>query len=517
MDNAVCKALLLASACVVSSAAAVSSNKTHFAARNELQRCGESWAMSAPHKAGASTKRGISFGADVFYRESDNKVGLGQHFGTSNKANGSDAVNVVQVMLADDATTNALVGRDIDHTHDNDPAKPMKGSMTLLPFQKRAGVNLGASVDLGQWTKAQGWSLSVAVPVVQVTNNMGSSISGSVASVTGDDKTAVATDTVDNFFNGTYTQPTGKNVQAALSHARVITGDMKATGVADVKVSLGYNMVNKHDANLSVNAGVIIPTGNRGTGVNMFEAIYGNGRHAGGHVGATGGMQLWNSAERNMSLWVSGGAEFTYLFQGREKRTAGVFNSSTAQNRVMPWAHAKLGVEIGQLGTFPMANKLTQDMYVHPGSHFDAVVGLTLTWKNFHANLGYNVFYKQSERVRFADSWAMDTYGQATYAYDGTAAAVVGDLKNGALQPRSVSNSYLSGASVAVNEHADVIACCNGDQETHAFLLSVGYGGKSLCKKFNFTVGAGAGYEFAADETKALDGFSVNGHVGVNF
>lgn len=518
MNKNVCRAVLLAGACLVTSASAVSSNKTHFAARNELQRAGETWAMSAPHKTGKCTKRGISFGANLFYRESNNKVGLGKHFGVSNKADGSDATNLVQVMLADDATTNALVGRDIDHTHvQANDAAPMKGTLNLLPFQHRVGINLGASVDLGKWSSVYGWDLSVSVPVVQVINNMGSTVSGSVASVADADDDKTASGTVAEFFAGTYTQPTGENVQSALAHARVITGDQKKTGIADVKVSLGYDMVNARDARLHVSGGVIIPTGTRGTGVNMFEPIVGNGRHTGALVGANGGVELWKNSDRGMSLWVSGAAEYTYLFQARETRTAGVFNSSTSENRVMPWSHAKLGVEIGEKGTFPLANVLTRSMYVTPGSHFDAVAGLTFAWKSFHVNFGYNMFYKQAERVRFADAWTMDKYGRAAYDYDGTGNAVVGDFKNGALQPRSVSNSYLSGAAVATTEHADVIACTNVDQETHAFLLSFGYDGKSFCKKFHMTANVGAGYEFAVDETKALDGFSVNAGLGVSF
>ena len=167
MKNLMRKALLI-SACVmtVPGVMAQMANKTFFTARNEHQQGGRAWAMSALHKMNQSThsRFGLTANALIFHSESDNTAGLGQYFGAASRSDLSDANGTVQVKAANDATTNALHGRDVDHTY-NTADTPMSGTMNLAPWQKRHGVELGFGFDLGKMFKnLSGWHLRAQLP-----------------------------------------------------------------------------------------------------------------------------------------------------------------------------------------------------------------------------------------------------------------------------------------------------------------------------------------------------------------
>ena len=216
--------------------------------------------------------------------------------------------------------------------------------------------------------------------LVEVTNNMGVTFSDLASSATigeGGDKDLL-TGKIDAFFAGTFAQTQDENTQDALAYGRVDTKDRVERGLADLKLSLAYDFAAEHDSAVCVHGGVIIPTGNRTKAVDMFEAMYGNNRHVGAFVGGEGAFRVWQNARKRMSLWLSGTAEYTFLFQAREKRIAGLYDSNAAVSKALPWGHAMLGVEEGSQKVFPLANVFARDMYVTPGSHLDGVFGLTL-------------------------------------------------------------------------------------------------------------------------------------------
>jgi hypothetical protein len=161
-------------------------------------------------------------------------------------------------------------------------------------------------------------------------------------------------------------------------------------------------------------------------------------------------------------------------------------------------------------------------MHVTPGSHFDATMGLSFTWKDFYFNAGYNMFYKKTETVDLADQWPVDRYGMATYDYAANTAATdftagniftTGKDAAGPLAVRYSTATHLTGATVKYQ--VDTLACTDSNQETHAAVLGAGYNG--VIKAIPFTVSVIGSYEIAGDSSKAIQGWMLGAQLSMKF
>jgi len=521
MNNTIRKILvLLAAVCVAAPALnAKTANKTFFSGRNELQQNGRVWAASAPYGHGEAGDRGLTTSVLGFASKTKNTLGLGRYFGMSLKNDGSDANGTVTISESSSGLPNGLFDRQIDHTFSvADDESAMRGAFKLAPVQKRIGAVLGASVDLSYYFDVAGWHVAVAVPVVQVTNNLGVTYTSSTAAVGGDNKTAAAASTVEQFFVGNYRQA-GSNSQADLNYGKVAKDDHTSLGVADMKITVAYDIVREVDGGVQLNGGLIVPLGAKPTAERLFEAFHGNGGHVGIVAGATGDVLVWENKEKHMAVWLSGQAEYTFLFESREKRIAGIYNATEAVAATVPWGHAGLGVALNSAGTFPLANVLARDMNVMPGSHFEATMGGTFVWKDFYVNLGYNMYYKKQETVDLADQWPADRYGMATYGYQGTSAATdfsaIGLADTGhAAGPINVRYSAATHlADATVQYQIDTAACTAVDQELHQAVLGVGYA--RVMKDIPFNASIVASYELSKDRTKAPNAWGLGVRIGV--
>lgn len=494
-------------------------NKTHFAARNELQQQGRLWAATAPFAKLRKGNRGIESGLFLFASRSTSSIGLGRAFGASLKSDFSDAAGSITVSASSAGLPNGLFDRQIDHTYSTaGGAASMSGLMQLRPVQKRLGAVLSVDADLNELFRFDGWHVGAVLPVVQVTNNLGLIFPTSVPAVSGTNKVASASSTIQNFFSGNYSQ-IGGNSQQPLLYGKATTDDRVHTAVADMKLFAAYDVVSEIDGLAQLRAGVIVPFGNRGTGEYLFDAVVGNNRHAGLLCGARGDLRLWKHKDKRMAVWVTGDLEYTLLLSASEKRTAGVYNVTSTVAATVPWGHTALGVQLNSAGTFPLANVLTQDMNVLPGSHFDATVGLSLTWNDFYINAGYNMFYRKEEVVDLANQWPIDRYGMASYDYNATVAATdftasalsntgyhaVGPVNN------NINNPTTHLAESTVTYVVDTSVCTGPGQETHQALLGAGYHG--VVKGMPFDISAIAAYEFALDTSKAINGWVLGAKV----
>jgi hypothetical protein len=524
MKTSLHRMLLAAGLCLAThSLLANEANKTYFSSRNELQQNGRLWAGRAPgNKTGfhADGAKGITADVSFFASESKNTVGLGKHFGASARADFSDAVGTVNVALADDATTNALVSRQVDHTYSQaDTEAPMAGKLKLRPWQKRRGAMMRMHGDLGVMCGWNGWHIDVSAPLVQVKNNLGAEYVNATASVAGAAKAATTESTLANLFAGNYVQ-SGGNAQQALEYGLVTNEDQVKTGIADVKVMMGYDIAAEVDGTMQLRAGLIVPTGNQPDAKHMLEAVYGNGRHFGLALGMHGDLCLWENAEKKMSWWFTGDMEYTYLFSADEKRIAGLHD--VAGDKQIGWGHMVLAVEKDRAGTFPLANVIARQQEVTPGSHYEGILGTSVVWKNMFFNLGYNVFFRRSEEVKPAQAWPTEKYGLATYAYDAitpasdfTATAFT-DADKAAVGPLAMKGStvtHIDGATVLYQ--VDPYATAVADQEVHAVLGGIGLTG--VTQRGRYTLSLAGAYEFPANTAKALKGWSVSGRLAWAF
>lgn len=493
-------------------------NKTYYAARTDLQQRGRAWAQSDPtaQRASATSKWGVDADIGLFATGSTNEYGMGKYFGAAMQPDLSDAKGTVQIVPDNDRAylkTNALFGRQIDNSFaplpgGGAPRAPMSGTLTLRPSQNRFGAVIAVGGDLGRVApKLAGVRLSLEAPIVCVSTNHGATESDVVAA------SYNGTSTPLSYFTGAYATAVTGDTQAALTKNKLSLKSISKTAIADLRFSAEYAITQEVDAGLSVHGSVIIPTGNRSTAEYMFEPVAGNNGHVGLGIGTKGHSLLWEKADKTMSLWFSGAVEYTYLFQAREKRVVGLWEGQrdpafshtfVAIDKIAPWRHMVLGKkDLGGAGAFPMANVLAQDLYVAPGTHFESILGLTLKWKQFHVNLGYDVFYRQQESLSLVEAWPNDTYVEAAgKTLDGT-----------------VLNEYFIQAPGKVTENSTLFlypqAAATPDQETQMLLLSGGYVGK--VKSYPVTASLGASYELATNNSKALQGWGLFGKVALAF
>ena len=527
--------------------AEVVANKTYFTSRSELHQRGREWAQTAHHMRGngQSSKLGADISINGFFSRSTNQNRMGEYFGASDNANGSD-VGSVQVVRS--GATNALYTQDIDKGSSSTTG--MAGKLTFAPTQDRYGATISYNQSLGIF-KAKclnGLSLSIDAPIVRVENDLGMAEGGQIKSTaTG---ITAGKDTVTSFFAGQVEKTTAAVAQAKLKNGLLSQTPLKETTLGDLRVGLNYDFVNEKDCGVQVHTNLIVPFGNKTTGVNIWEAVVGNNNHLELGLGVKGFIDGWHG--KNWDVRLSGGVEYTYSFLNQEKRMVGVYD--TEKKVISPWGHAPLAVQNGKTGTFPLANVLVHDVNVTPGSLFEATLGATVSFNNFFVNVGYNGYYRQKESVAMQEgSWSNDKYGVAPWSYDASVAADFSktntsgltDTNGGAIQqPGKVTSSfegiaYHDGVSYEKDENGDdkkdsngdkipvmsatpasrnfltTETCATPDQETHTFLLSGGYNRK--IKNFPVGVVVGGSYEIAADQRKALQGWAVYGRISVGF
>jgi len=491
-------------------------NKTYIAPRNELQQVGRLWALSCPLKKLRAGEHGLTADVSVFTSKSTSSVGLGRALGTALKSDFSDASgSVVVAPSADSTATNALFDRAVDHTYSlAGDALSMSGVLALRPVQKRFGVILGLDADLGEVLPLDGWHLALTMPIVKVTNSLGATYTDSVASVAGTNKVVTPNSTLPKNFAGLYTQG-GNNSQQSLQYAKVLTDEHSRGGVADMKIALHYDITREIDGLVQVRGGAIVPFGVKPTAERLFEAVYGNGGHAGAFFGCRADMRVWRHKEKRMALWLSSDVEYTFLFGSHELRTAGLFNNNASVQLTSPWGHTVLGVQNGVSGTFPLANVLTREMNVVPGSHVEINLGLSFAWNDFYGNLGYNMFYKKAETVDMAEQWPNDRYGVASFGY--TAASPAANFTDsvftgshdavGPVNELNDSVSHLNNGGASVLYQVDMSVCTCAQQQTQQALAGFGYHGS--VRGVPVDVSAMAAYEFALDTSTAINGWSV--------
>jgi hypothetical protein len=147
-------------------------------------------------------------------------------------------------------------------------------------------------------------------------------------------------------------------------------------------------------------------------------------------------------------------------------------------------SHYYMAGLIGQkaVSLFPAANILSMPLRVKPGNVLDGLVNLSFKSGGFIIDFGYNAFYKDDERV-WIKSWTDGQYQIATTTY-------------------STADEFTTAKSAlaldATNFDTDSVK--TPSQLTQKLMGALGYGW-NINKKYPTTVGIGASYEMAGDNS----------------
>lgn len=389
-----------------------------------------------------------------FYDKSNNKKELGQYFGVCNYDNSTidDFITVVPVW-ANASQPMHVEAPFIFHTP-SFATSPKSGLRTLAdkltwkPYRESYGIVLDYHQKLDKLLK--GLFFKVKVPLVHVKTSLGWSSSCCASSCSDPCSTPCSSTTstgcvgqklelgsettgagakgqelggslkyLADYLQGNVTNTDRYAGQAALCYAKIHNGKSE-TGIADIDVILGYNFLYDNTKHLNVNVGVTIPTGNTPDGVWLWEPVVGNGGHWAVGAGLDAAYQLW--ADDNKSLDLLFAFNYRYLFDSTEKRTLGwnYYALSGYVGKQVLYGWWQLGAKIGDTQAIPLANYLTRDLKVSPGSQFDGILQLAFNWENWTFDLGYNLYAKEAETVKLkggcktscgtGGGWDDDTY-----------------------------------------------------------------------------------------------------------
>ncbi len=278
----------------------------------------------------------------------------------------------------------------------------------------------------------------------------------------------------------------------------------KKTHIADIDLAIGYHLVSDADRSVSVNLGLTIPTTGRPRGNYLFEPVVGNGGHVALTAGLDGHYHLL-SGDRG-HVWVNTHWQYKYLLSAKESRTLGmVLNGDT-----VPFGHY---FGVGFVNTtaplFPAANELTRNVRVRPGSQLEGVVSLSFHGKGMMLDLGYNLHWKDQERVGLpsAAQKALSTLRLPNLNPD--ASTLV------ALSPTSFNTTRALDATNSVALSVDTNTARAQSSLTHRFYTGLGYR-FSRCGKRSLCVSVGASYELP-HSNNALEVYQVWGKFGLLF
>ncbi len=239
------------------------------------------------------------------------------------------------------------------------------------------------------------------------------------------------------------------------------------TGVADIDVIFGYNLLQSDYGHFALFGQLVVPTGNRPNGEYFFEPIVGNGKHWELGGGLSTHFSLRNDREHgcNMGLYLEGNA--TYMFKSNQVRSFD-FKDNELLSRYMLLKE----YDINNFYTGNMINAInftTRNVDVHVGYKVDISAKLYIQSSGWIFDAGYNIYAKAKETIVLNTNCPC-TLDERRFAIKGTSGNYYNNntvnLISGTIDPtgtQTASNSYQPDATIFVvnNPEAQTISQAN--------------------------------------------------------
>lgn len=179
------------------------------------------------------------------------------------------------------------------------------------------------------------------------------------------------------------------------------------SGLADLDLQLGYHFLYTSSYNAYIALGATIPTGNEAQDRRTWEPMVGNGGHYGLGFNLYADWRAWSNKDHNLVLQTA--LNYRWLFENCEKRKLGLCNQQ--------WGHYRLLGKFGQKTLVPAANILLKKIEVEPGNQVDWMVQAHYTWRQFGIDLGYNLYFRDEEKIKNVCGSCSTIIPKNTYAF----------------------------------------------------------------------------------------------------
>jgi hypothetical protein len=238
------------------------------------------------------------------------------------------------------------------------------------------------------------------------------------------------------------------------------------TGLADVRVELGWDFLLEDDYHLGINIQGAIPSGNHCSECLLFGPIVGNGKHWELGGGVTGHYTFWRCEDEEQSLGFYVDADITTLLTHSENRVFDLKDKPLSRYifvEKVTKASSSLTVagntpNVQFANQFvPLANVAIQNVDVSFGVQGDLLAKLVYTCRGFSWELGYNFWGRTCQDIDDNCNCSGAQFQEQTYALRGSASVFGFDSTGGtAGTPRDLpasmnSTSVFSVGNAGVN------------------------------------------------------------------
>lgn len=411
----------------------------------------------------------------TFYFQSTNENNLGKYFGVNEKNN--------IVVSARENTQMDLYHNFLIHLRGEGPRVT---NINIDPKTIYNGALVSFLYDFSKVIKNLWFKINI--PVLQVENDLRMKFAPSGYDANEDAQV------IQNYLKGEYQDSRNLGTkQEALKYA-LIDGKMSKSKFSDIDILLGYKFFDKKTKGSAISAILTIPTGNKPTGKYLFEPIVGNGDHWELGLALDNFWEIFS--KKHHSLKITFDAEYKYLFKNTQKRILSIKGANWGQYYLLGKNNSPTNTPLT-----PAANVLTQDVRVCPGSQIDLDTKLLWSCCNFGINLGYNLFFREEEKVKLKTNFPEQTYAVALDSFDTTKQFPTAGSLNNSINV-AFDNYWLSNKSIDLKAAQNPMIFSN----TVYGELAYNYTKKDFENIASFNVGTS--YTFAS-QNSSFDGWGV--------
>lgn len=314
-------------------------------------------------------------------------------------------------------------------------------------------------------------------------------------------------------LNGTAYAPVGSVCEAfrqpAWAFGRIDNScnQNSKTGVGDVDLLLGYDIVHTEHCYMSSYGGILAPTGTRPNGILLFEPIIGHNKHTTIRYGGSFGVELWQHSTKERAIWFDFQSEFFFHLNNTQVRSFDVKNKPWSRYMQVynsfEQAQEAFVTNNAYLHT-PGINVFTQQVTVNAGTARTYQSAFIFNNKGFQGELGYTFFARPAECVElncvFPEGVAFKSLSAAGRVND---VQTIGSTFN-SINDIPVFADLDTGAQVyqentITDADLDMNSAAHPAMETYIIYASMG--NRWDDREYPLFVGGGGSYEFSKNNT----------------
>lgn len=202
------------------------------------------------------------------------------------------------------------------------------------------------------------------------------------------------------------------DMKEAIKYGRMTNCPLTKVGLADLRMSFGWNFVLKEDYHFGLFLQAAFPTGNRLNSCYLFEPQVGNGHHFELGGGLTSSWIFWRSKEhddRHIGMWLD--AVVTHMFKDCQCRSFDFCNKPNSRYMLLE----EMGTNSNSINAMidststpvtyqykgnlvPAINWSTFKVETSIGVQADIMFKLGYTRENWNFDLGYNLWARSGEK-----------------------------------------------------------------------------------------------------------------------